>query len=104
MAVGIITEIINISVIQCSYLIPPAQLRGYFVLVTLEKPTNGSVAVKLTSRGTYSWVIDLPIPDGDDGDKTIDRLKKIDTLLKDRFPNYVKTSTVRSKSFDPYSD
>ncbi|MBI5357037.1 hypothetical protein HZB78_05535 [Candidatus Collierbacteria bacterium] len=72
--------------------------------MTLEKPTSGSVAVKLTSRGTYSWVIDLPIADGDDGSQTVDRLKKIDELLKTRFPNYVKTSTTRSQPFDPYSD
>lgn len=72
--------------------------------MTLEKPTSGNIAVKLNSRGLYTWVIDLPILDRDDGSQTVNRLKKIDELLKERFPNYVKTTTTRTQAFDPYSD
>lgn len=72
--------------------------------MTLEKPSNGNVTIKLTSRGLYTWVIDLPIADGDDGNQTISRIKKIDELLKDRFPNYVKTTTTRTQAYSPLDD
>ena len=72
--------------------------------MTLEKPSNGNVAVKLNSRGLYTWVIDLPLADGDDGSQTITKIKKIDELLKERFPNYVKTTSTRSAAYNPFSE
>jgi hypothetical protein len=56
------------------------------------------ISVKLTTRGKYLWTITSTFPTTDK-EQAVEKLKSIDKLLKDAFPNYVMQGSGRVAAF-----
>lgn len=64
------------------------------------------IQIYLTSKGTYTWTIKVPLRNGDLFDHSTRLLKTIDLKLKETFPNHAKFTTgtgrVSSRDMDPF--
>lgn len=64
-----------------------------------DQPT-GKVSIKLSSRGLYTWTIEVPLygyGTGTTDPQAINRLEKLDRLLKDSFSDFPKKGGGRFK-------
>ena len=61
----------------------------------------GYISVSLTSKGCYTWKINLPVKTTQEEEinKTINRLKKIDNSLRDNFPRHAGFNQTSFKAF-----
>ena len=61
----------------------------------------GKVAIKLSSRGLYTWTIEVPLLRTGTADaQAVNRLAKLDRLLRDTFVDFPKKAGGRFKEID----
>jgi len=61
---------------------------------------GSGIVLKLTTKGYYVWSVSLPLKDGTDAKMSVEAIKKIDSHLKDVFPNHAKIGTGKFASTD----
>ncbi len=70
----------------------------YYRGMDLQRGTS-AIEVKLSTSGRYTWVIRSVFP-SEDGQAGVVGVKKLDTLLKQEFPDYAKRGSGRIAAMD----
>ncbi len=64
----------------------------------MDKPQLSSIEVKLNNHGRYTWKINVVY--NTEYEEAIRQIKKIDTRLRDEFPDTVSRGNGRVANFD----